>query len=138
MKRLQKLIINYWLIAKQNSVKISKLLKKQLIFRPVTRGLMNIWCYYSRESIQSTTRVMITLSVWFLTAYYVQNSILLKCALGNSTIFRKISNKQLNCPLSFFALDGFTLMSDRKVCSKRDSCQSWLRAETFEDQPPRY
>ena len=122
MKSLQKPMFTHYLIAK-----LSKLLNEQLKFGPITRSLLNMW-YYSGQGSQRTTRVMLVLSVWFLTSYYVQNSYLLKCSLGYSTSFLEVFERAI---LTFFCIRSSTSMADGKVCFKRDSWQIWFRTEDF-------
>ena len=100
---------------------------EQLKFGPITRSLLNMW-YYSGQGSQRTTRVMLVLSVWFLTSYYVQNSYLLQCSLGYSTSFLEVFERAI---LSFFCIRSSTSMADGKVCFKRDSWQIWFRTEDF-------
>ena len=137
MKRLQNRLFTHYLIAKQDGVKISELPNKPLKFGPITRSLLNIWCQYQSQCRQRTTRIMMVLSVWFLISYYVQNWNSWKCWLENSISFLEVfKGTILWSPLFFSALEDLFL-ANGKVCFKRGSYQSWLRMETFKDEPTR-
>ena len=46
---------------------------EQLKFGTITRSLFNICCHYLSQSSQRTARVVMVMSVWFRTLFYVQN-----------------------------------------------------------------